>query len=129
MNKETFLLYFKKKENIVNHENDNEVKITNVIKRSTSYIMNAELTLVVKERQKSGNQEAKYQKTVSETIKIEVGMYAKVCGTASAIKKFSSKYGKCNFNRTSWKAKCRVANPTFKKAGRPNLLMKLSSKR
>ena len=22
----------------------------------------------------------------------------------------------------SWKAKCKVANPTFKKAGRPNLL-------
>ena len=94
--------------------------------------MNAELTLVAKERQKTGNQEVKYQKAVSETIKIEVGMYAKVYGTASAIKKFSSKYATCNFNRTtvnSWKAKCRVANPTFKKAGRLNLLMKLSSKR
>ena len=35
------------------------------------------------------------------------------------------KYPKYNFNRTtvnSWKDKCRVANPTFKKAGRPNLL-------
>ena len=34
-------------------------------------------------------------------------------------------YGKYNFNRTTgnpWKAKCKVANPTFKKAERPNLL-------
>ena len=52
-------------------------------------------------------------------------MYAKVHGTASAIKKFSSKYAKYNFNRTtvnSWKAQCKIANLTFKKAGRPNLL-------
>ena len=52
-------------------------------------------------------------------------MYAKVYGTASAIKKFSSKYVKYNFSRTtvnSQKAKSKVANPTFKKAGRTNLL-------
>ena len=52
-------------------------------------------------------------------------MYAEVYGTASAIKKISSKYAKYNFNRTtvnSWKAKCKVANPTSKKTGRPNLL-------
>ena len=52
-------------------------------------------------------------------------MYAKVYGTPSAIKNFSSKYAKYNFNRTtvnSWKAKCKVANPFFKKAGRPNVL-------
>ena len=52
-------------------------------------------------------------------------MYAKVYGTASAIKTFSSKYAKYNFYRTtvnSWNAWCKVANATFKKAGRPNLL-------
>ena len=52
-------------------------------------------------------------------------MYAKVYGTASGIKQFSSKYAKFNFNRTtvnSWKARYKVANPTFKKGGRPNLL-------
>ena len=35
-----------------------------------------------------------------------------------------SKYAKYNFNRTTinhWKAKCRVANPTFKSAGRLRL--------
>ena len=94
------------------------MKITTVIKTATSDITNAGLTLVAKEIQKSCIQKAKYQKAVPETIKKEVGMYAKVYGTASAIKKFSSKYAKYNFNRTtvnSWKAKCKVANPTFKK--------------
>ena len=78
MNKEKFLLYFKKNEKIVDHENNNEVKITNVIKSTTSDITNAELTLVVaKEIQKSCNQKVKYQKAVPETIK-EEAMYAKV---------------------------------------------------
>ena len=125
MNKEKFLLYFKKNEKIVDHENDNEVKITNVIKSATSHILNAESVLVAKEIQKSCNQKVKYQKAVPETIKKDVSMYAQVCGTASAIKKFSSKYAKYNFNKTtanSWKTKCKVANPTFKKAERPNLL-------
>ena len=52
-------------------------------------------------------------------------MYAKVYGTASASKTFSSKYAKYNFSRTtvnSWKAKCKVDDPTFEKTGRPNLL-------
>ena len=52
-------------------------------------------------------------------------MHAEVYGTASVIKKFSSKYAKYNFNRitvNSWKAMRKVANPNFKKAGRPNLL-------
>ena len=101
------------------------MKITNVIKSATNDITNAELTLLAKEIQKSCNQKVKYQKAVLETIQKEVGMYAKVYGTASAIKTFSSKYAKYNFNRTmvnSWKAKCKVSNPTFKKTGRPSLL-------
>ena len=77
MNKEKFLLYFKKNEKIVDHENDNEVKITSVIKSATSDITNAELTLVAKEIQRSCNQKVKYQKAVPETIKKEVGTYAK----------------------------------------------------
>ena len=85
MNKEKFLIYFKKSEKVVDHDNDNEVKITNVIKSTTSDITNAELTLVAKEIQKSCNQKVKYQKAVPEMIKKEVGMYAKVHGTASAI--------------------------------------------
>ena len=56
MNKETFLLYFKKKEKIADREHANEMKITNEIKSATSDITNAELTLVVIEVQKSCNQ-------------------------------------------------------------------------
>ena len=52
MNKEKFLLYFKKNEKIVDHENDNEVKITNLMKSATSDMTNTELTLVAKEIQK-----------------------------------------------------------------------------
>ena len=119
------MIYFKKNEKIVDHENDHEVEITNALKSATSDITNAEVTLVAKEIQKSCNQKIKYQKGVPEIIKKEVGIYAKVYETASAIKKFSPKYARYNFNRTmvnSYKTKCKVASPTFKKAGRPNLL-------
>ena len=47
----------------------------------------------------------------------------KSMGLRQLSQKCSSKYGNYNFNSTtvnSWKAKCKVSNPTFKKAGRPN---------
>ena len=69
MNKEKFLLYFLKNEKTVDHENDNDIKITNVIKSAASNITNPELTLVAKEIQKSFNQKVKYQKAVFKTIK------------------------------------------------------------
>ena len=50
------MLYFKKNEKFVDHENDYEVKITNVIKLATSDTINAKLTLTAKEIQKSCNQ-------------------------------------------------------------------------
>ena len=87
MNKK-FLLYFNKNEKIVYHENDKEVKITNIIKSATSDITNAELTLVAKEIQKLCNQKVKYQKAVPETIKKEVGMYAKSMGLHQLSKYF-----------------------------------------
>ena len=112
MDKERFLLYFKKNEKIVDHENDNEVITTDVIKSATSDFTNDELTLVAKEIIVSLiTRLLKYQKAVPETIK-KVGMYAKFYGIMSATKKLSSEYAKCNFNRTtvnSWKAKCKVA--------------------
>ena len=46
MKTKKFLLYFMRNEKVVNHENDNEVKITNVIKSATSDITNVELTMV-----------------------------------------------------------------------------------
>ena len=69
MNKEKFLLCFKKNKKIVDLENDNEVKISNVIKSATSDITNAELTRVAGEKQKSCNQKVNYQKAVPQTTK------------------------------------------------------------
>ena len=60
MKDEKFLLYFKKNEKIIDHENDNVVKNTNVIKSATSDITNAELTLVPKEMQELCNQKVFY---------------------------------------------------------------------
>ena len=76
------------------------------------------------EIQKSCSRPDKYQKGIPEEIKKEVGTYANIYGTASAIKKFSTKYEKYTFNRTtvnSWKAKSKNKS-VFNKAGRPNIL-------
>ena len=76
------------------------------------------------EIQKSCSRPDKYQKGIPEEIKKEVGTYANIYGTASAIKKFSTKYEKYTFNRTtvnSWKAKSKEKS-VFNKAGRPNIL-------
>ena len=76
------------------------------------------------EIQKSCNRPDKYQKRIPDEIMKEIGTYANVYGTASAIKKFSTKYEKYTFNRTivnSWKAKSKNKS-VFNKAGRPNIL-------
>lgn len=125
MNNEKFLLYFKKNEKVIDADSYGDVRITNVIKPATQDVTNAELNLVAEEVQKSCSRRDKYQKSIPEKIKKEVGAYANIHGTASAIKKFSSKYDKHTFNRTtvnSWKAKCKNPSQTFKKVGRPNLL-------
>ena len=88
MHKEQFLLYFKKNVKIIDHENDNEVKITNVINSAASDITNAELTLVAKEIQKLFNQKVKNQKAIPETIKKEVGMYQRSMGLRQLSKNF-----------------------------------------
>ena len=86
MNKEKFLLYFKKKEKVSDPENS-DVRITNVVKSATNDITKAEITLVEDEIQKSCSRPDKYQKGIPEEIKKEVGTYANIYGTASAIKK------------------------------------------
>ena len=123
MNKEKFLLYFKKKEKVSDPENS-DVRITNVVKSATNDITKAEITLVEDEIQKSCSRPDEYQKGIPEEIKKEVGMYANIYRTASAIKRFSTKYEKYTFNRTtvnSWKAKSKNES-VFNKAGRPNIL-------
>ena len=79
------------------------------------------------EIQKSCSRPDKYQKGIPKEIKKEVGTYVNIYGTASAIKKFSTKYEKYTFNRTtvnSWKAKSKNKS-VFNKAGRPNTLVKI----
>lgn len=75
------------------------------------------------EIQKSCSRPNEYQKAIPKEIKEEVGAYANIHGTASAIKRFSTKYKKYTFNRTtinSWKviSKNKIV---LKKAGRPNI--------
>ena len=75
------------------------------------------------EIQKSCSRPDKYQKGIPEEIKKEVGTYTNIYGTASAIRKFSTKYEKYTFNRAtvnSWKAKSKNKS-VFNKAGRPNI--------
>ena len=73
------------------------------------------------------DQRSIYQKEIPEKVKREVGNHALIFGTSSAIKKFSVKYPKFTFIRTSvnnWKNKCKTGgdNFVFKKVRRPNLL-------
>ena len=85
------------------------------------------LFLVKDEIEKSVKPLSKYQKTIPEKIKREVGIYADSFGTASAIKKFTSKYSKYSFSQTivnSWKNKFidGASNLMFKQARRLNFL-------
>ena len=68
MNKEKFLLYFKKKEKVSDTENS-DFRITNVVKSVTNDITKAEITLVEDEIQKSCSRPDKYRKGIPEEIK------------------------------------------------------------
>ena len=125
MNKEHFLHYFKIKDK--NTEKAEEITFTKVVSSAKKEITNAELRFAANEIDKSHDRPKKYQKEIPEKVKREVGNHALTFGTSSAIKKFSVKYLKFRFIRTSvnnWKNKCKTGGDTFvfKKAGRPNLL-------
>ena len=121
MDKKAFLSYFKSKKKI---EETRDVQLTGIFKPATSNVYRAELAFAEQEEERSISKKQRYQKSIPEKIKIEVGRYAKDFGTQSAIKKFSAKYPQHVFNRTSvnyWKGKSgKVAS--FKRAGRPNTL-------
>ena len=123
MNKEQSLNYFNKE----NNKDTDDVNITNVVAAATPEVTNAELTYVAAEINKSATRAKKYQKTISEDVRKGVGKYALIHGTASTIKKYSSKYTKYNFIQTSvnnWKNKFKGGrnDVTFKKVGQPNIL-------
>ena len=99
MNKEKFLRYFKKKENT--SENNEDARITNVVTSVTKDITNAELSFAVGEIKKLHNRPEQYQKKILENLKIEVEKHESIFGACFAIKKFSLKYPKHRFNRTT----------------------------
>ena len=125
-NKEKFLRYFKKNENT--SEDDEDITITNVVTSVAKDITNAELSFAADEIKKSHNRPKQYTKQIPESVKREFGRYASIFGTSSAIKKFSLKYLKHSFIRTSvnnWKNKFKGSHDgdvALKKVGRPNIL-------
>ena len=73
--------------------------------------MNAELRFAVNKIDKSHGKPKKYQKEIPEKVKREVGNHVLTFGTSSVIKKYSVKYPKFTFIRTSvknWKNKCKT---------------------
>ena len=125
MNKEQFLHYFFKK--YKNTEKAEEIKVAKVTFSATKEITNPELRFAVNEIDKSHSRPKKYQKEIPKKVKREDGNHSLTFGTSSAIKKFSVKYPKFTFIRTSvnnWTNKCETGgdNFVFKKVGRPNLL-------
>ena len=110
MNKEQFLHYFFKKNK--NTEKAGEITVTKVVSSATKAITNAELRFAVNEIDKLHGRLKKYQKEIPEKVKREVGNHALTFGTSSAIKKYSVKYPKFTFIRSSvnnWKNKCETA--------------------
>ena len=98
MKKEKFLAYFKKKSQSNNERDD--IQITDVLALVTENITSAELIYTEEEMQKTYDLPKKYQVEIPAKIKKEVGLYARDFGTASAIKKFTTKYPKYSFIRT-----------------------------
>ena len=107
MNKENFLAYFKKKSQ--SKDETDGIQLTNVVTLVTENFTSAELAYAEEEMQKPCEHPKKYQVKISAKIKKEIALYASDFGTASAIKKFSTKYRKYSFIRTTvntWEKKC-----------------------
>ena len=92
----------------------------------TENVTSAELAYAEEEMQMTYERPKKYQVEIPAKIKKEVGLYERDFGTASANKKFSTKYPKYFFIRTTfktWRKKCNDGDWTvIKRIGRPNLL-------
>ena len=96
MNKQQFLLHFLKKEKVSDPQN-NDFRITNVLTSTKNDITKAELTLVEDKIQKSCSSTWQIPNSCIWKIKKEVGTSVTIYGTASTIKKFSTKYKKIYF--------------------------------
>ena len=124
MNKEKILAYFKKKPQ--SKDETDGIEITNVLTSVTENVTSAELANTEEEMQKKYERTEKYQVKIPVKIKKKVGLYPRDFGAASAIKRFTTKYPKYSFIRTTvntWKTKCNDGDSTvIKRIGRPTLL-------
>ena len=123
MNKQKFLAYFAKKDTAVG---DEEIRITSIISAVTENVSNAELSFAEEEIEKCYKRPLQYQREIPQSVKTEVSKHARDFGTASAVKKYTMKYPKYTFKRTtvnSWKNKFQNnENVVVKTVGRPNIL-------
>ena len=127
MNQKQFFNYFRSKDDSSGSSTNDEVRITSIISPASNNITNAEVALAEQELKKCARPR-KYQCNIPENVKKEVGEYALEFGTKSAIKRFTKKYPRYVFLRTSvnnWKCKCKKGQVDVnfqRKIGRPNLL-------
>ena len=103
MNKEKFLACFKKKSQ--SKDKADGIQITNVLTSVKENVTSAELAYAEEEMQKTYERPKKCQVEIPAKINKEVGLYARDF-SASAIKKFSTKYPKYSFIRTTVNTWC-----------------------
>ena len=120
-----FLAYFKNKSQ--SKDETDGVQITNVLTSVKASVTSAELAYAEEEMQKTYKRPKKYQVKIPGKIKKEIGLYASDFGTASAIKRFTTKYPKYSLTRTTvntLKKKKRNDGDwtVIKRIGRANLL-------
>ena len=111
---------------------DAENNIPSLLASTSSMVTAVELSMAEREVQESATKKNMCQKNVPEKIKEEVGRFALLHSTKSAINKFSKIYPEFIFLRTtvnSWKRKIKLSHdsvdhgpPKLSNVGRPNLL-------
>ena len=90
MNKEKFLEYFLKKSQ--SKDETNGIQITIVLTLVTENVTSTDLSYAEEEMQNTYKRSKKYKVEILATIMKEVGLYGRDFGTASAIRKFTTKY-------------------------------------
>ena len=101
MNKEKFLANFKKKSQ--SKDETDGIQITNVLTSVIENFNSVEVAYAEEEMQKTHKCPKKYLVEISAKLKKEVGLYARDFGIASEIKKFTTRYAKYSFIRTTIK--------------------------
>ena len=104
MNKEKFLAYFKKKSQ--SKDETDGIQITNVLTSVTENVTSVELAYAEEDMQKKYEHPKNIKSKFLRRLIKKDGLYVRDFGTASAIKKFTTKCSKYCFIRTTvntWK--------------------------